>query len=81
MFDEGFLKRPLLSRGFTVSMKNRSKPILHHAAQGIVQHPYFDIFFAAVVITNSLFIGFEVSMADPATGRLQKISELSGSGN
>ncbi|CAE7948615.1 Cacna1a, partial [Symbiodinium sp. KB8] len=42
----------------------------------IVRHPYFDIFFAAVVITNSLFIGFEVSLTDPATGRLQKIFEV-----
>eukprot|EP00439_Symbiodinium_sp_Y106_P059098 s252_g8.t1 len=39
-------------------------------AQRIVQYPYFDIFFAAVVITNSLFIGFEVSMADPVNDTL-----------
>lgn len=39
-------------------------------SQRIVRHPYFDVFFAAVVITNSLFIGFEVSLTDPANDTL-----------
>ena len=45
--------------------------------QGIVNHPAFDAFFAFVVVTNSIFIGFDVqrSIEDPSTPLSIKLAQ------